>query len=445
MENPIFEIIKTRRSVRSFLPKNIPDDHLNLILEAAQWAPSACNQQLWHFIVIKDDDLKKRLAQEAGASKLILRAPVAIAVCYHSGNIKEGLQSASAAIENMLLMATSMRIGSLYLNSFGKEAKVKQILKIPDELFIVAFILLGYPDHVLPTPKRRTLKEIVHENYYSEKKKEIFSHDVNKWTLDMVRDFQERYCRKTDPGTKMDIVNEMEVKLIQNILSKEKCDNILDIFSYDGSFLDYYPDTKIYSLNLGTETSIYTSYSVRKEIEHIIYNDQIPLKDKSISDAICVFKLERIPYGAHNKLFLEIKRVLKDDGKLIIVFRSKNSLYGLIHKLIKIKFGDDIRKSGIYSFFGPYSPIKPTDVIDSLKKVGFSSVQQERFFMIPPLIDDLYQLMLHYFASGGGAFYHRENRKSIIGNLIHKITEINSKYSTKTGSVIVLIAKKKLK
>jgi len=416
---------------------------LNLILEAGQWAPSACNQQLWHFILIKDNDIKKRLSKEAGASKLILRAPITIAVCYHSGNIKEGLQSASAAIENMLLMSTSMGIGSLYLNSFGKETKVKQILKIPDELFIVAFILLGYTNQVLSPPKRRLLKEIIHENYYSESKKEIFSHDANKWTLDMVRDFQELYCRKTDPGTKMDIVNEMEVKLIQNIFTRVKCDNILDIFSYDGSLLDYYPDNKIFSLNLGTETSLYTSYSVKKEIKNIIYNNFIPLNDNSISNAICVFKLERIPTEAHNILFSEIRRVLKDDGKFIIVLRSKNSLYGLIHKLIKIKFGDDIRKSGVYSFFGPYSPLKPTDVTESLEIAGFSSVQQERFYLIPPLIDDFYQLLLHYYASSGGAFYHKEYRKSIVGNLIHIIIGINSKHATKYGSVVVLTAKKK--
>ena len=435
-------MIKTRRSVRSFLTKKIPDDHLNLILEAAQWAPSACNQQLWHFILIKDNDLKKKLTQEAGASKLILRAPVVIAVCYHSGNIKEGLQSASAAIENMLLMATSLGMGSLYLNSFGKEAKVKQILKIPDEIFVVAFILLGYPDHVLPPPKRRPLKEIVHENYYSERGKEIFSHDADKWTLDNVRDFQERYCRKTDPGTKMDIVNEIEVKLIQNILSREKCDTILDIFSYDGSLLDYYPDTKIYSLNFGTETALYTSYSVKKEIETLIYEDLIPLKDKSISNAICIFKLERIPPDAHTKLFSEIKRVLKDDGNFIIVFRSKNSLYGLIHKLIKIKFGDDIRKSGIYSFFGPYSPLDPEKVIFCLNQAGFSSVKKEGFFVIPPLVENFYHLLLHYYFSGGGAFYHREHKKTFIGDLLHKIITIQKVHNKAAGSIVVLKAKK---
>lgn len=442
MENPIFDIIKTRRSVRSFLNKEIPDDCLNSILEAARWAPSACNQQLWHFILIKDIDLKKRLTQEAGASKLILKAPVSIAVCYHSGNVKEGLQSASAAIENMLLMATSLGIGSLYLNSFGKEKKVKEILSIPAENFVVAFVLLGYPEHQYPPPERRTLREIVHENYYTEHRKEIFSHDADKWTLDSVRDFQEHYCRKTELGTRMDVVNEMEVKLIQKILSREKYDNILDIFSYDGTLLNYYPDTKIYGLNLGNETSLFTSYAVDRKIEQLIYKDSIPLKDKSISNAICVFKIERIPHEAYNKLFSEIKRVLKDDGKFILIFRSKNSLYGLIHRLIKIKFDDDIRKSGIYSFFGPYSPLKTAKVVSSLNDTGFSSVHYERFFVIPPLIDDFYQLLLHYYASGGGAFYHREQRRSFFGNLIHKIIGLQKTNNTIAGSVVVLTVKK---
>lgn len=442
MEKTILDIIKARRSIRSFLPKKIPDECLSLILEAAQWAPSACNQQLWHFIILKDNNLKTRLTYEAGASKLILKAPVVISVCYHSGNIKEGIQSASSAIENMLLMATSLGIGSLYLNSFGKEVKVKQILKIPDEIFVVAFILLGYTENNPPPPKRRPLGEIIHENYYVEHRKETFSHNADKWTLNSIRDFQERYCRKTDLGTRMDIINEMELKLFEILLSKEKCENILDIFSYDGTLLDYYPDTKIFSLNLGNETSLFTTYAVNKKIEQLIYEGFIPLQDNSISNAFCIFKLERIPYEDFHNLFSEVKRILRNDGKFIVFFRSKNSLYGLIHTLFRIIFKDDIRKSGIYSFFGPYSPLIPAKVISSLKKAGFSSISEEKFFIIPPLFDDFYQLLLHYYASDGGSFYHREHRKSFIGKLIHKIIGLQKICSTKAGSIVVLTAKK---
>jgi len=72
---------------------------------------------------------------------------------------------------------------------------------------------------------------------------------------------------------------------------------------------------------------------VKKEIETIIYNDMIPLKDESISNAICVFKLERIPLRLIKNYSWKSNEFSKT-REFVIVFRSKNSIYGLIHKLI---------------------------------------------------------------------------------------------------------------
>ncbi|KUK37664.1 MAG: Nitroreductase, partial [Thermodesulfobacterium commune] len=60
--NPVLEVIKNRRSIRSFKKDPIPEKDLRLILEAATWAPSAGNLQPWHFVVVRDPEIKKLLS-----------------------------------------------------------------------------------------------------------------------------------------------------------------------------------------------------------------------------------------------------------------------------------------------------------------------------------------------------------------------------------------------
>jgi len=171
----LFEAIKGRRSIRRFLKKDVPEEHLNKILEAAIWAPSAGNLQPWEFIVIRDERTKREVARAALGQMWIADAPVVIVVCANEprsaryygerGRRLYCIQDTAAATQNMLLAAHALGYGTCWVGAF-LENEVKKVLEIPDHVRPVAIIPIGVPGEK-PSPRPRIpLDEVVHYEKY---------------------------------------------------------------------------------------------------------------------------------------------------------------------------------------------------------------------------------------------------------------------------------------
>ncbi|MEW6615744.1 MAG: nitroreductase family protein [Thermodesulfobacteriota bacterium] len=438
----IFEAILKRRSIRKYMDKDIPDEILEKILEAGTWAPSSCNEQLWNFIVVKSKETRERLVSEAGSSSLILKAPLLVVNTYHNQNLKEAYTSMAVAIQNTFLTAFALGLGSLWLDSIGKERVVKDILAIPDDQVIVCFSLFGYPKKtILNPPPRKPLDKVVHRESFFQKQQNTFYHDPNKWTIESIREYQRFFCRKTELGHPVDVVNRHEKAFIEKLLSGVS-DAILDVFSYDGSLLNLFPmEAQLFSLNLSEQTSIYTKNATEHEVEHLIYDGSIELENESIGTATCLFKLERIPTGDYGKLFKEIKRVLRDDGRFLILTRESRSLYNLFYMVMSKIFGDNVKKSAIFSFFGPYKPLNSKTIKTELENSGFKVVV-ERFCLFPPIFEDIFHLFLQYRASGGTTFLHAMGRKSFFLTILRKIFDLQKVRRSRSGSLALITAGK---
>jgi nitroreductase len=172
----IFECIISRHSVREYDKKDVPNELLGQLLEATIHAPSAGNIQPWEFIVVKDKKIKSELADAALKQRHVEEAPVVIVVCADVEKISDKygergknlycIQDTAAAIENMLLSATSLGLGTCWVGAF-EEDKVKTILNIPDKLRPIALITVGFP---LPYVEDDQTKRIPFENItWSEK------------------------------------------------------------------------------------------------------------------------------------------------------------------------------------------------------------------------------------------------------------------------------------
>lgn len=166
----IFELIKTRRSIRSFdSSKQIDDGTVKKILEAGIWAPSAGNTQCWRFFVVRDEEIKGRLAVEAGHQPFIAQAPVVIVVTADLDHIEKSygergrftyaLQDTAAAIENMLLTITALGLGCCWVGAFLEE-KAAKILDLPPNLRPLAILPIGHPAEKPSAPRRRKLEEV---------------------------------------------------------------------------------------------------------------------------------------------------------------------------------------------------------------------------------------------------------------------------------------------
>ncbi|MGI6746833.1 MAG: nitroreductase family protein [Anaerovoracaceae bacterium] len=118
-----------RRSIRKYIDKEVSDADLELLLKAAMCAPSAGNEQPWEFIVVRDREIMKRVSEFHPYSKMLHEASAAIVVC---GNRSRQVYDrdywqldCSAATQNILIQATDMKIGSVWLAVYPEPDRIK--------------------------------------------------------------------------------------------------------------------------------------------------------------------------------------------------------------------------------------------------------------------------------------------------------------------------------
>ncbi len=179
----VMDIIKKRRSVRSYLDKPVENEKIEKVIEAARLAPSACNSQCWRFIVVRDKEVLRQLV-EKGLEKIPVKnkwartAPVIIVACAELNFLTHRLGAKisaidyylldmGCAIEHLILMATELGLGTCWIGWF-KEKSIRKLLKIPKKTKIVALITLGYPEEELKEKdkKRLGLEEILFYDRY---------------------------------------------------------------------------------------------------------------------------------------------------------------------------------------------------------------------------------------------------------------------------------------
>jgi nitroreductase len=175
----IMEQIKMRRSIRKYLDKPIEDAKIIQLIESARFAPSGSNTQPWHFIVIKSELSKQKLAEVSHNQKWMLSAPVFI-VCVadirsrinddihlaldeHSPQeeVKQIIRDTSIAVGHILLEASNLNLGTCWVAWFTQK-EIRPILNIPSDKYVVGVITVGYADEKPIVRPRKELEKIIH-------------------------------------------------------------------------------------------------------------------------------------------------------------------------------------------------------------------------------------------------------------------------------------------
>jgi nitroreductase len=157
------DIIKGRRSIRKYQSREVEQEKIDQILEAAQWAPSASNRQPWHFIVIRDTETRKQLGALHKNGRFMKESPVVIAVLGDPEvHEKYFLSDPHQAVQNILLTAHWLGLGTCWIGVRGTtiEPKMKTLLGVPESQHLICTISLGYPDEAR-TKTRKPISEIV--------------------------------------------------------------------------------------------------------------------------------------------------------------------------------------------------------------------------------------------------------------------------------------------
>ncbi|MCJ7432388.1 MAG: nitroreductase family protein [Anaerolineales bacterium] len=163
----VMDAIKTRKSARAYIDQPVEDDKLNIILEAARLAPSASNRQEWRFVIVRELETRKKLAQIAGRQGFVGEAPIVIVACAETdGHVMNCGQpcypiDVAIALDHITLAAVELGLGTCWIGNFD-EKKVKEILGIPEKIRVVELMPLGYPaDPSAIGKKRHPLNTIV--------------------------------------------------------------------------------------------------------------------------------------------------------------------------------------------------------------------------------------------------------------------------------------------
>lgn len=163
------EAILSRRSIRRYTDQPVPDEVVHDLLKAAMSAPSAGNQQPWHWVVINERRILNEIPGIHPYSAMLKEAPLAVLVC---GDLKletnKGywVQDCSAATQNLLLAAHATGLGAVWLGVYPREERVvalRKLLGLPEHIVPLALVAIGYPAEAKP-PANRYVAARVHYN-----------------------------------------------------------------------------------------------------------------------------------------------------------------------------------------------------------------------------------------------------------------------------------------
>lgn len=185
--NPIINAIIERRSIYKFKPERINRDKIDLILEAARWAPSWINTQPWKIIIVKNNEIKRKLSKLIGTLVgikaahytriAVEEAPVIFVITvdiqkdpYH--HIEDGV----AATQNMALASHGLGLASYWIGVFditgeagSIEEQIKNLLSIPEDHRVVSLLPVGTPNMEPPKKDRKKTSEFVYNDKFGDK------------------------------------------------------------------------------------------------------------------------------------------------------------------------------------------------------------------------------------------------------------------------------------
>ncbi len=387
--NAILERLAARHSIRDFLPKPVEPELLDAIISDGLEAPNACNHQMWHFIVVRDQAAKDRLQAISGSNEHFSSCGAIILLCFHQGwnhNKFAVVQSVAAATYHMSLSAHLRGLGATWNAGIGNGEKIRALVGLPAEFEVIGTLCLGWPAPEAPNlkPPRRPLESVRsyerferpeaeryplapasggyryadlmnHRNKYS-----VFSPD--RWGWERIANFRGYavYAKSPLPGVyvsrRLGKELDAEIDLIGPLAPGAV---LVEPLPYGGSYTArlrrrYGDAVAIRCLELSPRNLDFVRERVRRETgsdDGIHYDlmtgGALPYADASVDVVFLPQILEAVPNRA---AFLdEVARVLRPGGRVVVTVRNLLSWFGLFY------FRSVWR--GQVPNFGPYVPL----------------------------------------------------------------------------------------
>ena len=187
--NPVIESLYSRKSVRAYTGREIPEEDVQTILRAAAQSPTAGNQQLYTILRVTDPEKKRRLSESCDHQPFIEQAGLVLVFCADclrwysafraagceprlpdAGDLMLAVSDANIAAQNAVTAAWALGVGSCYIGDIMENIEIhRELLGLPELVFPAALLVFGYPTEQQkqrPKPARLDMKAIVCENQY---------------------------------------------------------------------------------------------------------------------------------------------------------------------------------------------------------------------------------------------------------------------------------------
>ncbi len=382
--------IRTRRTIRQWTDRPVSEEIVKELLECALWAPSACNMQLWDFVVVTDKATREALAD---AVPFADKAQVLIFICYNT-RFSEGsyanIQSASASVMNMLLRAHSLGLGGFWQATIHDRQKLRETIGLPKDVDVLSTTLFGYPAEMPSAPSRRDPSHLVHWQKYHPKPTLPSSPDPKDWRLDQIADYQQARIRA---GPKYNKPIRSEYDAVRGFLGHElrraAAKRVLDLLPCTGLYLEAIaedvPSAELHFIELGKQVAEFVQRRLPRPAAFHEYKGALDLPDASVDAVTCTFRLENLPPAERQRLLAEAFRVLKPGGTLALAHVNRASYFEPMRLARRLIGRRDVQYVlATDPSLGPFTALYPGEVDLLARRAGFRVEHDYSVFPFPP-------------------------------------------------------------
>ena len=384
----ILRRLASRRSVREFEDRPVDAGVIEAIIADAIEAPSACNHQNWHFVVVSEPEMKKRMYALSGVNPHILSASATIYVCFQKGWFHDKfsvVQSAAAAAYHLILSAHVRGLGTIWNAGIGDVGEVAAALGVPPSFEIMGAVTIGHAKDTAPTvkPPRRPPATVRSWNRFERPESATYPmvpaaaypywkitnasnpfavHDPKAWGWDRISDFRGYSVWHKSPTAGvlvppgLEAALELEVAALPDLAPGAR---ILEIMPYGGTYTAmlrrrYGPDVHLHFADLSENNNIFVGERLRQEglapenlHPAVIEQGRLPYADDHFDAVFLPQVLEAVPEPG--VLLDEVRRVLEPGGHAVISVRNSLSWFGWT-------FARQMRRLPVPNF-GPARPL----------------------------------------------------------------------------------------
>jgi nitroreductase/SAM-dependent methyltransferase len=349
-----YQLASQRRSTRRFQERPVPDAVIRRLIAAATEAPTACNRQLWQFVVITDPEVKALACRRSDAQQsYFYDAPAVVAVFYdcsleHRNPCKTPYITAGMAIYALLLAAEAEGVGAIYLGGIRRPKGIAEAVGAPSFLENLGVVCLGYRDDAPPAPPHRPVDEVLHYNR-CDLRQPRFLADIRPhlWSLRQLADFRDKLLwykgigidakvLHVNPDERFSPAFQYLTGRLGILLGRHARPRFLDVFSYNGDLVlqvllaaGERPE-KVYAYDLTPGILQYMRERFRPvaefpALDYLLNGDPdrpaIPLPDGQIHVMSCYERLEQ--FEDPQPLLREMARVLAPEGRAVVLVSNR--------------------------------------------------------------------------------------------------------------------------